>query len=365
MNPVIEGSEVRALVSQMDERPDAAAFVYSYAAVTLFLTRTVPVDQTPTDRERIAAFVARSVEHHRSPGMDSQPSIVDVMTDIFVQICFIGLRRLELGFLYLRQAISLLYLLKVDSEDAMNALDPRERARYHRAYWECFIHERFTSVTCYKPTCLQPLRELPEHDASVPHHVEDGFNCTIQNFLLINREFLDFWLGDRSAVTLGWVEQQQQQLEDPEWYRKVLQLPLIQQADLIVTRHWIQTLTWQIALSNFLLSSSAPFPLLSVSFPLRLSNELQSFLAHLPGNYIVGFHGSGILEKLLEIANTIADVVLQLDDVFRDDTVSRINDVVFLKKLLLSFPGFADLQTSILTAKLEAISEKYPVMEFG
>ncbi|TQB67410.1 hypothetical protein MPDQ_006347, partial [Monascus purpureus] len=112
MNPVIEGSEVRALVSQMDERPDAAAFVYSYAAVTLFLTRTVPVDQTPTDRERIAAFVARSVEHHRSPGMDSQPSIVDVMTDIFVQICFIGLRRLELGFLYLRQAISLLYLLK-------------------------------------------------------------------------------------------------------------------------------------------------------------------------------------------------------------------------------------------------------------
>ncbi|KAK9242451.1 hypothetical protein V1506DRAFT_81512 [Lipomyces tetrasporus] len=221
----------------------------------------------------------------------------------------------------------------------MNTLQPHERARYYCAYWECFIHERFTSLTCYKPTCLLPLRDLPEHDPTIPYHVEVGFNCTIQSLGPVDREFVDFWLGDRSTVGVGWVEKKQQELEDPKWYWEVAQLPLLQQADLIVTRHWLLTLTWQVALSNFLLSSAAPSPLLSVSFPLRISNKIQTFLANLPGN-LVGFHGSGILEKLLEITNTIADVVLHLDSAFQDGTLSRINDILFPKKLLFSYPGF-------------------------
>ncbi|KAJ6103200.1 hypothetical protein N7486_005627 [Penicillium sp. IBT 16267x] len=355
MNPVIEESEIRSLVSQMGERRDAAAFTYGYAAVTLYLTQRDSAERAPAEWERISSILTKCLEYHNVLGLDSQPSIVHFMTDMFLEICLIGLRRPELGLLYLRRAISILYLLKVDSVDAMNSLDARERARYYRAYWECFMHERFTSLTCYKPTCLLPLRDLPEHDPSIPRHVEDGFNRIIENFLLVDRDFVDFWLGDRSTIAIGWIEQKQKQLEDAEWHRRVAELPLIQQADLIVTRHWLRTLTWQIALSNFLLSSSAPSPLLSLSFPLKLSNDLQTFLADLPRD-ILGIHGLGILEKLLEITITIADVVLHLDSEFWEGTVSRIEDIHFLQTL----PGFQDLQSSILTAKLEAIRQKYP-----
>ncbi|KAH8705871.1 hypothetical protein BGW36DRAFT_368299 [Talaromyces proteolyticus] len=285
------------------------------------------------------------------------------MRSIFTQMSFVGLRKLDLGFLYLREAISLLYMLHIHSDEIMETLDLQERSRRQRAYWECFIHERFTALTYYRPTCLEPLRTLPDHDASLPAVVEAGFNHVIANFRLVDRQFLDFWLGDRSGVTAEWVEQKQQQLEDNGWHREVSLLPLMLQADLIITRHWLRTLTWQIALSNILLSSSAnSLPLLSLSFPFRLSKQLRQFLISIPRD-LVGIHGSGILQKLFEIANTITDVVLHFSHVPDSGTAQRIHDILFLKYFVFSFVGFANLGPADLTQKFEMIREKYPEMK--
>jgi Fungal Zn(2)-Cys(6) binuclear cluster domain/Fungal specific transcription factor domain len=362
MSPVIPADEVREMILHMDDNSELASFVYSVAAVTLNLTRSEPVQQTPEthEHERIATLLSRSLEHRNAMGLGRQPSLTTLVTSVFTQISFIGLRKLDLGFLYLREAISLLYMLHIHSDEAMESLDPRERPRCQRAYWECFIHERFTALTYYRPTCLQPLKALPDHDATLPAAVEVGFNHVIENFRLVDRQFLDFWLGYQSGVTVEWVEQKQRQLEDNEWHREVSLLPLMLQADLIITRHWLRTLTWQIALSNILLSSSAgSLPLLSLSFPLRLSNQLRQFLPTVPHD-LVGIHGSGILEKLFEIANTITDVLLHFAQAPGHDTVQRIHDILFLKHFVFSFASFADLRPATLTQKFEMIREKYP-----
>ena len=75
-------------------------------------------------------------------------------------------------------------------------------------------------------------------------------------------QFLEFWLGRRSEVTADWIEDKQHQLEDIEWHCEVSRLPQMQQADLVITRYWLRTLTWQMALSNTLLSSSVGSTLL-------------------------------------------------------------------------------------------------------
>lgn len=360
MSPVILASEVHEMISKMDDSRDAASFVYIFAAVTLNLTRGEPVHEAPATRERMATLLTRSLEHRRPLGFDAQPTIVSVMSSLFTEMCYVGLRRLDLGFFYLREAISLLYMLHAHSDEALAEFDMPERARLQRAYWECFIHERFTALTYNRPPCLSALRGLPDHDPSLPEETEAGFNHTIENFCLVDREFLEYWLGERSGVSAEWIENKQQQLEDNCWHREVSQLPGMMQADLIITRHWLRTVTWQIALSNTLLSSSPDTSLLlSLSFPLRLSNQLRQFLVTIPRD-MVGIHGSGILEKLFEIANVITDVVLHLPHASGDETVQRIHDIIFLKNFVYSFAGFQTLRPAVLTQKFEMIREKYP-----
>lgn len=360
MSPVVTAAEIREMVFQMDTDRDIASFVYVFAAVTLNLTCSEPGQRASETNERIETLLTRSLELRSPFGLSSKPSVVTVMHSLFAQICFIGLRKLDLGFLYLREAISLLYLLHIHEKDGMRDLEDKERCRRQRAYWECFIHERFTALTYYRPPSLPPLSEYPDHDPSIDANLEQGFNSLIKTFSIIDPHFLDFWLGDRSTVTCEWVVNKQQQLDDPAWFMQVSRLPMIWQADLIITRHWLRTLTWQIALSNILLSSSAtPSMLLSLSFPLQLSNQLRQFLVTIPRES-VAIHGSGLLEKLLEIANTITDVVLHLSHALGDDAVQYIHDILFLKHFVFSFSGFANLGPTSLARKFEMIREKYP-----
>lgn len=354
MSPIVTEAEARDMILHMSDSPESASFVYIFAAVTLNLSRSDFAQDDPAKRERIATLLTRSLEHRQLFNLDSKPGITALVTSLFTQICCIGLRRLDLGFLYLREAISLLYMLKADYGDG-------SASKWQRAYWECFMHERFTALTYQRPTCLTPLPGLPVHDTSLPEHVENGFNHNIMNFCLVDDEFLHFWMGDRSGVTVAWIEKKQRQLEDNDWHREVSQLPEILQADLIITKHWLRTLTWQIALSNTLLSSaSSPgSSLLSLSFPLRLSNQLRQFLTTIPRD-IVAIHGSGILEKLFEIANTITDVVLHLNYAPGNETVQRIHDILFLKDFVFSFVGFQALRPAVLTQKFELIRQKYP-----
>lgn len=359
MSPVVIESEIRDLVSRMNSDSNAASFVYSFAAVTLNLTSTEPAK---AERDRVASLVTRSLEYRRPLGLESRPTILNVMNSVFTQISFFGLHKPDLGLLYLREAISLLYILKFDSDEVMQNLDTRERARCQRAYWECFVHERFAALSCHRPASMLPLNHLPDEDPSIPVGISKGFNHIIQNFLVVDREFLDFWFVSRSAVTADWIEKKQRQLEDFDWHCEVFQLPLAQQADLVITRHWLRTLTWQIALSNLLLSSTTLWSLRSLSFPLRLSDQLRQFLTSVPRE-LIGIHGSGMLEKLFEIASTITDVVLYFDNADTEETIHRVQDVVFLKDFVFSFSALADLHSVILTQKFHLIRAKYPAMK--
>lgn len=112
-SPVIPESEVRTLITQMDDSAGAAPFVYAFAAVTLNLTRNQSIQQAPATRDRIPTLLTHSLAHRSPIGLDTQPTLVDVMTRVFTQVCPVGLRKLDLGFFQLRGSISLLYMLKI------------------------------------------------------------------------------------------------------------------------------------------------------------------------------------------------------------------------------------------------------------
>ncbi|KAH7028995.1 uncharacterized protein B0I36DRAFT_363599 [Microdochium trichocladiopsis] len=87
----------------------------------------------------------------------------------------------------------------------------------------------------------------------------------------------------------------------------------LQHIDQYVTRLWLRTLLWQLALSRGLLSSD-PSPHshegLSLHFPARrLSLQLRSLVNRLDSFAAINTQGTGVLQKLFEVTSTIADVM--------------------------------------------------------
>jgi len=362
VNPVITEAEIRTCIQQMNNNMEAASFLYAFAAVTINLTRSDMVQYAPVVKDQIASLLNRCFECRDPMGLESQATLLKIMADVFVQICLMGLQKMRLGFFYLRQAISMLHMLRIENAVEMASLSPGERARNQRAYWECFIHERFTALTENTPVCLEPLESLPDHDPTLSPEIEQGWNLIIKTFMIIDREFIQLWNGDRSQVTSEFVERKHEELDDNQWQMEVNMLSAMQQADLIITRQWLRTLVWQLAMSNILLSSESKTESLTLTFPLRLSSQLRQFLTRMSLES-VGIHGTGILSKLFEITDTIADVVIHLPQASTEDTLQRVDDILFLKRYIFSFTRIQNVQKRILIQKFEKMKEVYPDLE--
>ncbi|OBT69533.1 hypothetical protein VE03_01233 [Pseudogymnoascus sp. 23342-1-I1] len=361
VNPVITESEVRHCIERIGSDRDGTSFLYAYAAVTINLSRIDTVQFAPDIREQIGDLLTKSFEHRDQLGLNERPTLLRVMSSLFIEICLMGLHKKDLAFTYLRETISLLYMLEVDKPEVMSSLPPHERGRIERAFWECFIHERFSALTEFKPICLSPLHTPPTADPLLPPSLDLGWRLLIQTFSLVDREFVDLWLGDRSQVTSEFIERKHQQLDEWRWEIEVPTLSPMQKADLIITRQWLRTVTWQMAISNIRLPAENQSESLSLSLPLRLSSELRQFLAHM-SHKAVGIHGSGILNKLFEITNTIADVVIHLPQASTNDTLQRVDDILALKRFLFSFDRIEKIHKIIMMEKMEKMKQVYPAM---
>ncbi|KAK0658533.1 putative sucrose utilization protein SUC1 [Lasiodiplodia hormozganensis] len=378
VSPVITEADVHACVQRMHTDNEAISFLYIFAAVTINLARVDFLQCMPGIREQIATLVQRCFDHRPRFNIAHKPTPLQVMTSIFIEICLMGLQKTDLALLHLREAQSLVKMMHIDDAEIMSSFSAPERAKWQRAYWECFIHERFSALTDWEPVMLDPLPSLPEHDPLMSPTIQQGWNYIIQTFLLIDRKFVDFWRGDRSQIPSEWINSKHRQLDDEQWPRSELALlPAMQQADILITRQWLRTMLWQMAISSMLLSidpaesdveneagggDGGGSSHLSLTMPLRLSSELRLCITHLSPQ-AVGIHGSGILHKLFEITNSILDVVINLPQAPTEDTLQRVDDILFLKKFLFSFPRIDPKHKRILNQKFEKIKELYPGME--
>lgn len=362
-SPIITDTEVRASIQRMDEK-EHAAFIYAFTAVTLDLTRSSQSATNPNapTSTQITNLMRQSVETQQPLVIGFRPSILRATTSIFIQMCAMSLGHYDLGFFYLREAISMIQMLRIGDKAVSAGLDLAERARRQRLYWQCFIHERFMSIVYFSPVTLPPHAQYPEEDtttASVSAGIQQGWTQVIKTFCMLDASFISLWIGDRSQVTASWVERKHRELDDGLWEVEVSALSELQQADLVITRQWMRTLLWQMAMSNCLLSSHASCPSLELEMPLRLSSQLRQFLTKISQNTI-RVHGSSMISKLLEIVNTIADVVIHVPQATTEETTSRIDDIVFMQGVVLSFHHLQVMSKDILLDKFRLIRARFP-----
>ncbi|KAF4998381.1 hypothetical protein FDECE_11808 [Fusarium decemcellulare] len=389
VNPIILPSEIVAAVDNMDQSFEDSALVYAFAAVTTNLSQ---ISRGLNDEvaARMRDLMHHSLKAHRQAelgtNVDSRlpTSVKRAMTCIFLEICLMAFKRFDRSLAILREAISMIQMLDVDHYLGESRLDNNELARRQRLYWEAFIHERFLTIMPGYPSILPPLRTgLPLRDSNIPPHVNAGFNRLIHLFLIMDDTFLSHWKAQQDPncpapdMTADWIETKQAQLDQDEIGAAETEETLIaggygglselQHADLFVTRLWLRTLVWQLALSQGLLQSAPPTNShegFSVHFPAqRLSAQLRSLVGRLERVESIGIHGSGILQKLFEITSTVADVLaLPIDD-HQQDAESRVEDFLFLVKFLLSFERIPEGQREYLKEKVATLQREHAGIE--
>ncbi|THY75146.1 hypothetical protein D6C95_10043 [Aureobasidium pullulans] len=289
-------------------------------------------------------------------------SVRRVMISQFTHISLMCLANMDMSFYYVRESITMIQMLRIGHPEAMDKLNSNERARRQRLYWEVFIHERYLAISNYRPVVLPPLHDLPEFDPSIPPGVHEGFLQIIRLFRLIDEGFLANWFGT-TTVTREWIDRKHKEIdEEPvgnEAHVGITPLSDMQQADLIVTKHWLRMLVWQMAMSKCLLSSVSSKESLSLSFPVRLSTQLRALMTRF-SRQAIEIHGSGIQQKLFELTDTIANVIITVPASTVQETAGRVDDFTFLIGFLFSLPSFDPVQKEILQNKLEQLQSLFP-----
>lgn len=363
VQPVIAEHELRHYIHSMDHDQEMRSFIYAFGGCTLNLTRygdrrTEDVVQT------IENLMDLSIETMKPPHKLHHSSVMRAMQSIFIHNCLMSLQGSDAAFHWMRDAITAIQLLRVDNPEHTVNLTAPERSRRQRLYWQAYIHERFLAILDYRQAIMVPLHTLPEDDPTIPVQVHEGFIQIIKLFRLLDTEFLSSWLGaagQTGPVTSTWVEAKSRELEgDPEADAlELANLSMMQRADLTITREWLRTLVWRLAMGQTLLSSRSSKECLSLLFPVRLSQSLRHQLSSM-SRQDIEVHGSSITQKLFEITDTIADVLIHIPAATLEETALRIDDFLFILDFVLLLPQLDATRRGILLEKLERLQTMFP-----
>ncbi|KAH8726277.1 hypothetical protein GQ44DRAFT_826001 [Phaeosphaeriaceae sp. PMI808] len=361
VQPVITELELQQYIQVMDTDQEVRSFIYSFGGCTLNLAR---YGDRRTDEvvQMIEHLMDLSINSMLPPRRHYHSSVMRAMQSIFIHNCLMSLQGSDSAFFYMRDAICHIQLLRIDNAENVATLSPPERSRRQRMYWQAYIHERFLAILDYRSAILPPLYTLPEDDPTILMQVHEGFNQIIKLFRLLDTEFLTSWLGTQGvSVTSTWVEAKSRELEgDPEADAlELANLSTMQRADLTITREWLRTLVWRLAMGQTLLSSRSSKECLSLLFPVRLSQTLRHQVGTM-SRQAIEVHGSSITQKLFEITDTIADVLIHVPAATLDETSLRIDDFLFILDFILLFPQLDHTRRGILLEKLERLQTMFP-----
>jgi Fungal Zn(2)-Cys(6) binuclear cluster domain len=365
--PIIGESEFRSAIDGLQPSRHDRALVYVLGAITMNMTRMGP--RHPLSNINQVTSLYTTALEIRGPVMpQDRISVRGIMIPVVTSICLLANHHdAEMGFYYLREAITRIQVLRVNESEIMAQLSAGERAQRERMYWLLFIHERYFSINHRQSAVLAPLPDYPGWDSSIPAGVMEGFDQIISLFRIIDADFIENWINrELPSVTFTWIEKKQAELCDSmdAWENEIRALTDMQQIDLIVTRYWLLTLLWQMALSKLLLTSIADSEkdFLSFMFPVHLSHRLRSIIAAMPRE-AVEIHGTGILRKIFDIAATIADILVHVPTAAANHKtdLDHIDSFLFLYRFLLSMSKFYHVEEAVLRAKFLTLKSLFPL----
>ncbi|OIW24784.1 RING-3 protein [Coniochaeta ligniaria NRRL 30616] len=239
------------------------------------------------------------------------PSLTSVQTSFFLFSAFFCLGNDNSAWFYLREAITLLQLLRLDEEStySLSLADNVVLSVYsRRMFWVLFITERAYALQRHRALTLRKSIELPPLDSGPESHILPGFLDLISLFQHFDNDFFAIW--NQSSMTYATSAEFLVRLQNVLAYS----LPSTagctesQLADLLVSREWLKTMVWQLCVSRTLLSSSSNEESMSLRYPVKIARDVVLVSRLLPLKAFEA-NGVGILEKVFDIGCSLADVL--------------------------------------------------------
>ena len=238
------------------------------------------------------------------------PSLTTIQTSFFLFSVYFCLGKDNAAWFYLREAITLIQLLRYHEEETYEnpEMDARLAVYARRMFWVLFITERAYALQRHRLLTLHQSIALPSVDSGLEEPVLSGFLELIFLFHNFDDEFIYLWNiqsrePDASSESLVRLQNRLQY-----GLYEGLSTTKSQQADLVVSRQWLKTMIWQLCVSKSLLSSHADQESMSIAYPVVISRDVIHLSALLPSEAFEA-NGVGIAEKLSDIGCSLADVL--------------------------------------------------------
>ncbi|KAK5996902.1 putative sucrose utilization SUC1-like protein [Cladobotryum mycophilum] len=250
------------------------------------------------------------------------PSMNGVLASFFLHVYHAKVDNRNAAMMYLQEAISIARLLRLDHAhlDLCRASDERrnkEMPRQRLIYLFLWVSERGYGIQHDLPISTQETLMIPSSNSDEFDEYWKGFIELASLFAAFDSSFYripaqyygSFPSSDRQRLVSvhGSLEKH---------IARSTNYDLVQRADYNITKHWMRTLLWQQAMSRGLLSSMSDDESMTFVFPSQIAKDLLTCITTNTTDDLVAL-GRDQLIKSFEIANTLADVVLCINNTFK------------------------------------------------
>ncbi|EAW07132.1 Zn(II)2Cys6 transcription factor [Aspergillus clavatus NRRL 1] len=315
--PIVNIQHLVSILQNNSEGADLNAYALATAIAAATLAQLM-VENTSGKLFTADTFAAECLRARNSCGYRPKPSIDSVRTSFFLHAYY---ENQQPGgsesLLYLREAITLAQMMRMHQEASYQDLNGEEQQIRRRVLWLLFVTERGICVIHKLPVMLRTTISTHGLHVNDEPQVLPAFLKLLNLFRLFEKSrMFDIIGGDTVDGQLN-----SNDLNKPdEGLLKLLQggqqdgtLGLtsdVQKADIYVTKNWMRMLLWKVLSKNKTATLSASWSI-SPSFPVIVAKELLNMLSQLPRPAMEA-HGLGMELKLHEIANSLADAVLNM-----------------------------------------------------
>ncbi|KAH8585495.1 hypothetical protein B0O99DRAFT_530662 [Bisporella sp. PMI_857] len=316
--PILDQKQIYASLPHLGESPEQYALITSICALITLqpeILGSEPTFDHPDNFSRpTPEFLIQETVRARQfffSYIDSL-TLATIQTSFFLFAAFFCLGKDNSAWFYIREAMTVLQLLRLHEESTYEAIaDPLCATFNRRTFWLLFITERAYALQRHRPLTLQRTISLPPIAPGPEEKILSGFIDLVSLFQNFDDDFISLWNPSTNpsekVTSLQPLIQLQNILKCS--IPNVAERTEIQQADLLVSRQWLKTMVWQLSLSKRLLSSKPPTESMSFHYPITIARDVV-LVSRLLSPKAFEANGVGILEKVFDIGCSLADVLL-------------------------------------------------------
>ncbi|KAJ5131978.1 hypothetical protein N7448_006136 [Penicillium atrosanguineum] len=357
--PIVDVEHMKAQLRARDNDPTTYALAAALCAATLaqirlWLTPAPCPDNLSVTAEDFAKECLRirlETYHHQ------EASLQALVTSIFLHMYYANRDQITPATISLREAITYADLMHLCHTSPSDSTRSKQWQMELRCYWILFVTERTFCIQHDLPITLNRTPNLPEIERNTSQgDLYAGFCALVQLFLHVQRPLV---LPASSGKAIEASEmysktnisdiQRRIQVDRPR-----LDLTSeIQFIDILTTSAWVRSLLWQYSASRFMLSSSTSIEPLSFDYPLAIAKDYLESLSQVSIESMRS-HGYGMEIKLLQIANSVLDVVLCMPKFLNHQTchIGPLDAVITIEHLLSQVGGVKSDRLSVLHQRL-------------